>query len=175
MHLSLKTARDNYVSNYLGEAIEENPKRFWSYVKQLKKEDPGVADLEIEGKIFSDGETKAEILNKQFSSVFTNETVSDPPSVGRNEPKPSISPLIITIAGVTKQLTSLKTNKACGPDNIPSWFLKKCAHEISPILTDIYRDSIITGTVPLKWKNANVCAIFKKGKKSDPARMTYRN
>ena len=43
------------------------------------------------------------------------------------------------------------------------------AHEISPILTDIYRDSIITGTVPLKWKNANVCAIFKKSKKSDPA------
>ena len=70
MHLSLKTARDNYVSNYLGEAIEENPKRFWSYVKQLKKEDPGVADLEIEGKIFSDGETKAEILNKQYLFRF---------------------------------------------------------------------------------------------------------
>ena len=85
-----------------------------------------------------DGETKTEILNKQFSSALTNETVSDPPSVG-NEPKPSISPLIITIAGVTKQLTSLKTNKACGPDNIPSWFLKEYAHEISPILTDIYQ------------------------------------
>ena len=81
----------------------------------------------------------------------------------------SISPLIITITGVTKQLTSLKTNKACGPDNIHSWFLKEYAHEISPILTDIYQDSIITGSVPLKWTNANVCAVFKKGKKSDPA------
>ena len=70
MHQSLKTARDGYVSNFLGEAIEENPKCFWSYVKQLRHDDPGVADLEIEGKIFSNGEVKAEILNKQLSSVF---------------------------------------------------------------------------------------------------------
>ena len=105
--------------NFLGEAIEENPKHFWSYVKQLRHDDPGVADLEIEGQIFSNGEVKAEILNKQFSSVFTNKSESDPPSVGI-EPKSSISLLIITINGVTKQLTSLKTNKACGPDNIPS-------------------------------------------------------
>lgn len=125
MHQSLNTARDSYVSNFLGEAIEENPKN----VKQLRQEDPGVADLEIEGKIFSDGETKAEILNKQFSSVFTNESDSVPPSVG-NEPKSRISPLIITITGVTKQLTSLKTNKACSQDNIPSWFLKAYAQEI---------------------------------------------
>lgn len=168
MHQSLKTARDSYVSDFLGEAIEENPKRFWSYVKQLKKEDHGVADLECEGKIFSDREIRAEILNKQFSSVFTDESDLDPPSVG-NEPKPSISPLVITITGVTKQLTSLKTNKACGPDNIPSWFLKEYAQEISPILSDIYQDSINTGNVPLKWRCANVCAVFKKGKKSDPA------
>ena len=168
MHQSLKTARYVYVSNFLGEAIEENPKRFWSYVKQLRHDDPGVADLEIEGKIFSNGEVKAEILNKQFSSVFTNESESDPPSVG-TKPKLSISPLIITNNGVTKQPTSLKTNKACGPDNIPSWFLKEYAQEISPVLTEIYQDSINTGIVQLKWRNANVCAVFKKGKKSDPA------
>ena len=168
MHQSLKTARDGYMSNFLREAIEENLKRFWSYMKQLRHDDPGVADLEIKGKIFSNGEIKAEILNKQFSSVFTNESESDPPSVG-TEPKSSISPLIITINGVTKQLTSLKTNKACGPDNIPSWFLKEYAQEISSVLTDIYQDSINTGIVPLKWRNANVCAVFKKDEKSDPA------
>ena len=59
--------------------------------------------------------------------------------------------------------------KACGPDNIPSWFLKEYAQQISPILTDIYQDSISTVNVPSKWRCANVCAVFKKGKKSDPA------
>ena len=61
MHQSLKTARDGYVSNFLGEAIEENPKRFWSYVKQLRHDDPGVADLKIEGRIFSNGEVKGNL------------------------------------------------------------------------------------------------------------------
>ena len=42
MHKRLKEARDAYISDYLGEAIEENPKRFWSYIKQLKKEEPGI-------------------------------------------------------------------------------------------------------------------------------------
>ena len=42
MHKKLKEARDAYISDYLGEGIEENPKRFWSHIKQLKKEEPGV-------------------------------------------------------------------------------------------------------------------------------------
>ena len=51
----------------------------------------------------------------------------------------------------------------------PSRFLKENAQEISKILTDIYHDCINTGTVPSKWKHANVCAIHEKGKKSDPS------
>ena len=41
--------------------------------------------------------------------------------------------------------------------------------KISKVLTDIYQDCIDTGTVPIQWKHANVCAIHKKGKKSDPS------
>ena len=47
MHKRLKEARKAYISDYLGEAIEENPKRFWSYIKQLNKEELGIADFEI--------------------------------------------------------------------------------------------------------------------------------
>ena len=156
LHQSLKSARGTYVSDYLGEAIEENPKRFWTYIKQLKKE-----DLEIDGEVIIDGTRKSDILNKQFSYVFTEENLTNIPSVG-NDPKPGIRSLQISIAGVTKQLTSLKINKACGPDNIPAWFLKEYAHEILPILADIYQYSIDTAIVPSKWKIANICAIFKK-------------
>ena len=74
MRKRLKEARKTYISDYLGEAIEENPKRFWSSIKQLKKEEPGIADFEINGSIISDNKSKADILNNQFSNVFTQET-----------------------------------------------------------------------------------------------------
>ena len=47
-------------ANYLGEAIEENPKPFWSYIKQLNKEELGVAGFEINGSIISDNKSKAD-------------------------------------------------------------------------------------------------------------------
>ena len=57
MHKRLKEAREAYISDYLGEAIEENPKRFWSYIKQLNKEELGIADFEINGSIISDNKS----------------------------------------------------------------------------------------------------------------------
>ena len=80
-----------------------------------------------------------------------------------------MGPLIISEQGVLKQLSSLNPNKACGPNQIPPWFLKTFAADIASVLTDIFQDSIDSGTVPHRWKEANVCAVFKKEKKSDPA------
>ena len=74
----------------------------------------------------------------------------------------------MTLPGVIKQLTSLKPNKASGPDQIPPWFLKEYAHEIGAILTLIYQASIDSGIVPSRWKYANVCGVFKGGQKSNP-------
>ena len=163
-----KGARSAYISDYLGEAIEENPKRFWSYIKQLKKEEPGIADFEINGSIISDNKSKADILNNQSSNVFTREDLSNIPDIGYDR-IPAIDSMSITTNGVAKQLSLLKTNKASGPDAIPPWFLKEHAAEIAPILTNIFQDSIESGSVPSRWKSANICGIFKKGTKSDPS------
>ena len=70
--------------------------------------------------------------------------------------------LTIAINGVAKQLSLLKTDKASGPDAIPPWFLKEYA-------ANIFQDSIESGTVPSRWKSANVCGVFKKEKRSDPS------
>ena len=115
---NLKSAREVYISDFLGDAIEENPKRFWSYIKQLRNDDPGVADFKIDNRIISDGKAKSELLSEQFSSVFTVEDLTDIPVAGR-DPKPGISSLTVTIPGVIRQLQSLKPNKASGPDGIP--------------------------------------------------------
>ena len=92
------------------------------------------------------------------------EDISDP---GKN-PTPAIGILTIPTSGIEMHLSGLK---AYGPDGIPPppRFLKENAQEISKILTDIYHDCINTGTVPSKWKHANLCAIHEKGKKSDPS------
>ena len=51
MHKNLKSAREEYIKGHLSEAIKDNPKRFWSYVKRLKQENSGIADFEVDGKV----------------------------------------------------------------------------------------------------------------------------
>ena len=166
VHHSLRASRNDYINNTLGTALKDNPKVFWSYVKSLRREDMGVADLENNGQIVSESKAKADILNNQFASVFTSESSGDLPDLG-DSPYKQIAPLIISNDGVVKQLKNLKANKAQGPDEIPPWFLKMTAVHISPFLTDIFQTSIDTGKIPSLWKEANITPVFKKGKRSD--------
>lgn len=64
--------------------LTNNPKRFWSFIKSKRCETTGVAPLrDIDGLTYSDGESKANILNQQFSSVFnSDEDVSTIPDKG---------------------------------------------------------------------------------------------
>jgi hypothetical protein len=168
MHQDLKSARETYYSDFFEHTIEENPKRFWTHIKQLSNDNHGVADLKIGDEIINDERRKSNILNQQFTIVFTKENLENIPDVGK-DPKPNISHLQITIKGVVKQLCSLKPHKACGPDEIPPWFLKENSNEIAPMLTNIFQDSIDAGVLPSQWKKTNICAVFKKGSRSDPA------
>ena len=46
----LAKARNEYVSGFLTESIKENPKSFWSYIKNTKSSDQvGIPDLNING------------------------------------------------------------------------------------------------------------------------------
>ena len=61
----------------------------FSYVKRLNQENPRMADFEVDGKVVSDGALKSEILNSQFSSVFTKEDLENIPDTG-SDPKPGL-------------------------------------------------------------------------------------
>ena len=101
MHKNLKSAREEYIKAHLSEAIKDNPKRFWSYVKRLKQENSGIADFEVDGKVISDSGLKSEILNSQFSSVFTERDLEKIPEVG-SDPTLGSGPLIISEQRVLK-------------------------------------------------------------------------
>ena len=53
---------------------ENNTKPFWKHIKNLRQDNVRVAPVKHKGKLYSDSKTKAELLNHQFQSVFTQET-----------------------------------------------------------------------------------------------------
>ena len=74
-----------------------------------------------------------------------------------------ISECEVRVEGVCKLLSSLKTNKASGPDEVPCRILKQLADDIAPSLCYPFNQSLTQGTVPDDWKKAKVTPIFKKG------------
>ena len=159
-----------YVENLieLGDEQEKQQsskqKRFFSFIKSLKKDSSGVAPLRDQGKLHSDPADKANILNRQYQSEFTDEDKSEIPKPD-GDPSPTMPDIHITTEGVLKQLQKLNVNKASGPDMIPARLLKEVSNEIAPLLCIIYQKCLETGQIPDVWRTDNVSAIFKKGEK----------
>ena len=175
------------------DSYKGNPKKFWSYIKSTGQESAGVSPLKNEdGFLKSDNQSKANILNSQFESVYTKDT-SSLPDKGPS-PHPEMPDIAVNWKGVHKLLKSLKSFKAnvwrgflflwvlgmgyvillwhslnlpynyfTGPDSIPAFILKAAADQLSPILTRLYQTSFDTGQIPSDWREAWIVPVFKKG------------
>jgi hypothetical protein len=143
-------------------------KKFFGFVKSLKKDASGVAPLKKDGVLVSDAKGKANILNHQYASVFTEENTETVPDLGPSPHQKMLHPTV-TQLGVQKLLASLNPNKAAGPDKLSPRFLREVSEELSPLYTRLFQKSLDDGQVPSQWKTANVSPIFKKGEKYDPA------
>ena len=169
---AIRAAHWRHVNTILDDSLKQgNSKPFWRYIKSRRVDNIGVSGLKDKGMFFEDSKSKAELLLKQFSSVFTIENKDDLlPNI--NFKFPSINNLVIDERGVLLLIKNLNVNKAVGPDGISNKFLKACAEEVAPVLTNIFRMSLSSGQLPQDWKNANVTPIFKKGDKHAP--QNYR-
>jgi len=157
----------DYMNNIVCDTTEHKhgtTKRFWGFIKSLRNESCGVAPLREDGILKSSSSDKAEILNRQFSSVFINDTSTFQSDLGPS-PFTDMTNINVTQAGVFKLLSGLKPHKAAGPDAMKPRVLKECAKEIAPIFTTLFNLSLQSGTVPSEWSEAFVTPIFKKGEK----------
>ena len=144
-------------------------KRFWAFIKHNRKDYTGVPPLNAHGKHAESPKEKANILNEQFESVFTESKPDETQAHHTTSEFPRMENINITEKGVLQLLESLKVHKASGPDKISARVLKQLAPVISSILTTIYKRSYETGEIPQDWRSADVTPVYKKGKKSDPA------
>ena len=147
-----------------------NKKFYYSFVKHNKTEQCGVAPLKQQGLTYSDPVDKANVLNRQFESVFSKPQPLSLKQLAEQATAsiytPNMQIIDISIEGVDKLLQGLSPNKASGPDEISLKILKELHHEIAPILTLIFNLSLETGVVPIDWRTADVVPVNKKGSKS---------
>lgn len=68
---------------------------------------------------------------------------------------------------VLQALKRVKIHKATGSDGVPPSVLRKCAPAIAPYVTEVFNQSLTSGTFPHIFRHANVCPIFKKGDRAD--------
>ena len=165
----VRSAYWSYVEGIIEPLDEEQPyqgmKRFWTFMKHARSDGSGIVPLRRNGLLVSDSKGKAEILNAQFESVFTQDGDIPDNLLPSSSQYPTAPEVNITENGVRKLLLKLNIHKACGPDQIVPRVLKELASTIAPILTIIFRVSIDTGVVPEDWRTADIAPIFKKGQK----------
>ena len=164
---AVKNSKRNFERKLAKDARKSNTKPFYSYMKKRTSNRVGVGPLKnTSGKLVTDDQSMAEILNDFFCSVFTQEDSSNVPEAEQRyfggQPLESF---VISAAQVQQKLTKLKPNSAPGPDRLWPRILGRLAEVIALPLSMIYNRCLIESSVPSEWKDANVTPIFKKGSK----------
>ena len=172
-HLVQKEIRSAYWSYTNNLIVPEthphlNQKKFWSYIKALRKENTNVPVLTKNGISYETSLDKAKILNNQFQSVFTIEPNSPLPDKGPS-PHPTMPDINVSLEGVYNLLLNINTHKTCGPDQIHGRVLKETADIISPFLRTLFQSSLDSQVIPDDWRSANVTPLFKQGDKQQPS------
>ena len=166
----IRYAKRDFERN-LSENCKDEPKLFWSYVRNNTKTKDHLSDLKQEdGSITEDPKTKANILNEFFSSVFTQEDTTNLPELNNRNPAKKLSTILVTPEIIKNKIKKLKQSKSPGPDGIHNKLIIETMEYtlyICEPLSVLFNKSLQTGTVPNEWKLANVTPIFKSGDKKE--------
>ena len=135
----MRQAKDNFLTNIINSAfIDKDIKPFWKFVRTKPFNNTGISPLKEGGRLFSDSQSKADILNRQFTSVFSVEDTTTIPT-NPGDVFPSIPHIVVDICGVHKLLSNIKPNNASGLDFISCRLLKEAAFQLAPVLTEIFQ------------------------------------
>lgn len=157
----VQQSKDYYFKTVMPNFLRDDPSKFWNYLSESKKP---VTSISVNGKTITNCSDIADHFNNYFQSVFTNSAICVPGSF-LFEP---CEANFISYSGLVSMLLNLKTKKCCGPDDLPSVFLRRYAECIAKFLLLIFQASLLTATLPRDWRIARVIPIFKKGDRLIP-------
>ena len=162
-------------------------KKLFGFLRSSHADAQGIAVLKKGDATCTGNVEQANLLNSQFQSVFL---IRSPLSLAKlchskllngtasllnlllesiNCKYPSMPDIDISTSGIAKLLSNLNVSKAADPESLGPIVLKELDQVIAPAISIIFQVSLDSGTVPSDWKKAQVCPLFKKGDKTDPA------
>ena len=149
--------------------VKTNPKGFFKYSRSKLKTNPSISDLEQrDGTMATDSAAKAEVLNKFFTSVFTQEDQERLPEFEKRPCSSELTHLHITSDDAKQFFGKLKTSKSPGPDGLHPRVLVELTDQLIEPLKTIFCRPLIEGQLPPDWRYGNITPIFKKGKRHIP-------
>ena len=111
-----------------------------------------------------DENDKANVLNSFFQSHTNlneqNAVIPDLPAATVITP---LSNIVLSPFEVESVLKSLPVAKASGPDGLSNRVLRELSKELSVPYCSLFNQSLRVGTVPISYKEANVCPVPKAG------------
>ena len=147
---------------------KSNPKSFYAYINSAKKTRNKIGPLKNEdGVAVTDPRELAQILNKQYVSVFTRS--QDDVEESDLHMEVHLEDISITHERIVEAIDKINEQSASGPDGIPARVIKELKQEIKTPLALLFRQSMDEGVIPDEWRDAEVTPIFKKGSKAEPA------
>ena len=163
----VKKAKKNF-EHKLSSECKLNPKAFWKYVKSKTITRDTIGNLTYNGVTADTDISKANLLNSFFAQVFTREDMTTLPVIEETQGIYFTNAIQVTTNAVLNKLNLLNANKSAGPDGLHPRVLKELAVSIANPICFLMNKCFAEGKIPISWKTANVCCIFKKGSKLDP-------
>jgi len=148
--------------------IKENPKAFYSYVRNKRMARVRVGLIrDSGGNLCLESEEVEEVLNEYFASVFTGERdfVACEDSVKQAD---MLEPVDVKKEEVLGIFKNMRIDKSSGPDGIYPRLQREVREEIVAPLAMIFASSLSTGVIPDGWRVANVVPLFKKRNRDHP-------
>ena len=149
--------------------IKDNPSYFYSYVKKKSKKRCKVGPLKNSaGDIVSNPSEMADLLQKQFCSVFSR--IDNPLKKDPNYEAASctLSDLYFDQTDFEWAIDQIKLNSAPGEDEFPAILLKRCKCNLALPLYLMWKKSFDQGVIDQCFLSQLIAPTFKSGSHFDP-------
>ena len=172
----IKLAKSKYYQDSVN-ANKDNPSDLWKTLNNLtsrNKSGTNPTCIISEEKPVTDQKSIATILNEYFTSIGTK-LADKIKSTFQPKQSPPATDLPYSFefeevdeSFVLRELSSLKTKKATGLDQISAKILKDSAPTIASSLTKIFNASLLSQTFPDIWKKGKIIPLFKANDPTAP-------